>query len=112
LVFGGLAACSDDGSTASTPDGSMNADASVASDAPPADMGPMTPVDAPPIPEEDAPVAVEGGTAAGRFCDLGTDVTGATVPGGFCLRRYAMVKEPRTWCSPPTATSSLARRES
>jgi len=74
----------------------MNADASVASDAPPADMGPMTPVDAPPIPEEDAPVAVEGGTAAGRFCDLGTDVTGATVPGGFCLRRYAMVKEPRT----------------
>jgi glucose/arabinose dehydrogenase len=53
-------------------------------------------VDAPPIVEEDGPAAQEGGVAAPRFCELGTDVPGATVPQGFCLRRYATVKEART----------------
>jgi glucose/arabinose dehydrogenase len=94
LVCSSLAACEDAGPLA-TPDGSSGLDASVTPDAPPADMGPMTPVDAPPI-LEDAPVAGEGGTAVERFCDLGTDVAGASVPGGFCLRRYATVKVART----------------
>jgi glucose/arabinose dehydrogenase len=92
-------ACSDDGLPGPARlDGGAplpGLDASVNPDAPPADSGPIVPVDAPPI-TDDGPVPEEGGTPAGRFCDLGSDLAGTSVPGGFCLRRYAAVKEPRT----------------
>jgi glucose/arabinose dehydrogenase len=46
----------------------------------------------------DAPIAApsDGGPAAGTFCALGSDVAGAVVPDGFCLRRFATVLEART----------------
>ena len=35
-------------------------------------------------------------TTAVRFCDLGTPVPGAVVPDGFCVRRFATIRTPRT----------------
>jgi glucose/arabinose dehydrogenase len=56
-------------------------------------LSPPTPTDeaadmAPPSPPFDAP--------GGAFCALGTNVGGAVVPAGFCLRRFATVPEVRT----------------
>jgi glucose/arabinose dehydrogenase len=119
LVFGGgLAACSDDALPGSD-GGAMNGlDASVTGDGAPADMGPPVFMDAPPLVIEDAPIApdaaegAEGGeagpTPAGRFCDLGVDVPGATVPGGFCLRRYGTVKEGRAMTFAPNGDLFVA----
>jgi glucose/arabinose dehydrogenase len=106
LGFAGLTACSDDAVPGPTPpDGSTvnRLDASVAPDVGPADTGPIAPVDAPPLMNDDAPMAQEeaGVVPAGYFCDLGSMVEGASVPGGFCLRRYADVKVARTMAFAP-----------
>jgi glucose/arabinose dehydrogenase len=73
----------------------MVPDGGVTPDMAPADMGPPMSVDAPPLIEDAPPLGEETGTAAPRFCELGSDVAGATVPGGFCLRKYADVKVAR-----------------
>src|SRR6185369_11946538 len=75
------------------------------SDAPaPAPDGPA--VDAPPI--DDAPAAPDGSAAAPTFCGLGQDVAGASVPGGFCLRRFATVAEARTMVFAPNGDLFVA----
>jgi glucose/arabinose dehydrogenase len=98
LALTAAAACSDDGTPAPSgidgPPGVLP-DGSVTPDAAPADMGPPMSVDAPPLIEDAPPLGDETGTAAPRFCELGSDVAGATVPGGFCLRKYADVKVAR-----------------
>jgi glucose/arabinose dehydrogenase len=71
-------------------------------------MGPIVPVDAPPLVEEDGPAPQEGGIPTARFCELGADVIGASVPGGFCLRRFATVKEARTMAFAPNGDLFVA----
>jgi glucose/arabinose dehydrogenase len=47
--------------------------------------------------EADGPAPVDAeGIAAPTFCSLGREVPGASVPAGFCLRRFASVIEART----------------
>jgi glucose/arabinose dehydrogenase len=107
-----LAACGDDASpsgadTAVTP--MMDGGTTASDAAAPAPDGPA--VDAPPL-IEDAPVAPEDGgdgpVAAPKFCELGQDVAGATVPGGFCLRRFASVVEARTMVFAPNGDLFVA----
>jgi glucose/arabinose dehydrogenase len=65
-------------------------------------MGPPRAVDAPPLVIEDAAPAIDdGGVAATPFCALGQDVIGASVPQGFCLRRFGSVTEARTLAFAP-----------
>jgi glucose/arabinose dehydrogenase len=40
-------------------------------------------------------------TEAATFCELGTDVQGARVANGFCLRRFEMLAEPRALAFAP-----------
>jgi glucose/arabinose dehydrogenase len=68
------------------------------------DSGPPPAVDAPPLPpiEDAAPTPDDGPfVATTPFCSLGQDVAGASVPGGFCLRRFASVTEARTMVFAP-----------
>lgn len=60
------------------------------------DLGPPPSVDAPPLMEDVPPPVDDAGMASETFCTQGVDVPGTTVPGGFCLRRYAGVPTPRT----------------
>src|SRR5689334_18424193 len=43
----------------------------------------------------DTCAALEEDTTAPTWCSLGADVPGASVPSGFCLRRFAAVGSPR-----------------
>jgi glucose/arabinose dehydrogenase len=106
VVLAALAACSEDGGpTAVGPDGSGPApgmpDANVPPDAM-VDTGPAPLLDAPPL-MEDAPTVGDdtGQPATPKFCELGTDVPAASVPGGFCLRKFATIGVPRTMVFAP-----------
>jgi glucose/arabinose dehydrogenase len=97
LLPGDTATAEDSGVDATTVAGDAGTD-----QAAPRGDGPGGAVDAPPLVPDSSPVVPDdGGTGAARFCDLGADVAGATVPGGFCLRRYATVKVARTMVFAP-----------
>jgi glucose/arabinose dehydrogenase len=103
LVLAALTApaCSDDATGGPGPDGgglgapdtSVTPDASV-------DLGPPPAADAPPLIEDAPPSADDTGPTA-KFCELGTDVPNTSVPGGFCLRKFASIGVPRTMVFAP-----------
>jgi glucose/arabinose dehydrogenase len=65
------------------------------------DTGPAPSVDAPPLVEDAPPPVDDAGMVAKTFCSMGVDVPGTSVPGGFCLRRFAGVTEARTMAFAP-----------
>jgi glucose/arabinose dehydrogenase len=95
-----IAACSSDKDPPQpSPDGGVQPGADSA--VPPTpdaslDTGPAPNYDAPPLMEDVLPSVDDAGVAAKTFCSQGVDVPGTTVPGGFCLRRFAGVLTPRT----------------
>jgi glucose/arabinose dehydrogenase len=77
---------------------SVTGDTAMDRAAPPNDVsdGPEAAADAPRTIDGSADGPDDGGMTAAPFCDLGVAVAGATVPSGFCLRRYATAKVART----------------
>jgi glucose/arabinose dehydrogenase len=110
LVLSALApACSDEPDT--TPGGVEAGapggfDASVAPDLA-VDTGPPPAVDAPPL-IEDAPTVSDDTGPTAKFCELGTDVPNTSVPGGFCLRKFASINVPRTMVFAPNGDLFVA----